>query len=86
MSALEVRTTPDEVHASRASSFEDCLTVTHVDPDTASQVLFRKSVSDVEKSAFSVTGSSTASLHCESYYVRPMHSIASPDNSLVRPG
>ncbi|KIK93695.1 hypothetical protein PAXRUDRAFT_144509 [Paxillus rubicundulus Ve08.2h10] len=69
MTGLEVRTTPDEAHASRASSFEDSLTVTHVDPDTASQVLFRKSAFDVEKSAFSVTGSSTASLHCKSYYV-----------------
>ncbi|KIJ65179.1 hypothetical protein HYDPIDRAFT_167441 [Hydnomerulius pinastri MD-312] len=69
MSTLEVRTTPDEAHASRASSSDHSLTATHVDPDSASQVNFVKSSSDVEKSAFYVTRSSAATVRSESYYV-----------------
>ena len=67
---MSTLTTPDELHASRASSSEHSLTTTHVDYDTASQSHFSKSLSDVEKSAFSVLGSSSASLKTDPLYVR----------------
>ncbi|KAH0836438.1 major facilitator superfamily domain-containing protein [Lanmaoa asiatica] len=66
---MSTLTTPDEAHASRASSSEHSLTATHVDRDTASQSNFRKSLSDVEKSAFSVLGSSSTSLQTDLFYI-----------------
>lgn len=67
---MSTLTTPDEGHASRAASSEHSLTATHVDYDTASQSDFRKSLSDVEKSAFSVLGSSSTSLQTDPFCVR----------------
>ena len=66
---MSTLTTPDGRHASRASSSEHSLTATHVDHDAASQSNSRKSLSDVEKSAFSTPGSSATSLHINPFYV-----------------
>lgn len=66
---MSTLTTPDELHASRASSSEHSLTVTHIDHDTASQSNFSKSLSDVEKSTLSVLGSSSTSLKTDPLYV-----------------
>jgi hypothetical protein len=67
---MSTLTTPDELHASRASSSEHSLTATHIDHDTASQSNFGKGLSDVEKSALSVFGSSSTSLKTDPLYVR----------------
>ncbi|KAF8552705.1 MFS general substrate transporter [Imleria badia] len=66
---MSTLTTPDDVHASRASSTDHSLTATHVDYDAASQSNLRGGLSDIEKSAFSVFGSSSASLQTDPIYV-----------------
>ncbi|KAF8141955.1 major facilitator superfamily domain-containing protein [Boletus edulis] len=69
---MSTLTTPNELHASRASSSEHSLTATHVDNDTASQSNFCESLSDAEKCSFPVLGSSSASLRTDPIYVEFM--------------
>lgn len=66
---MSTLTTPDKLHASRASSSKHSLSTAHVDHDTGSQSKFHEDFSDIKRSEFSVAGSS-APLRADIIYVR----------------